>query len=531
VSASTFVYVGELAAVAGAYAVTAELSLRLAMVHGQVTPVWPPTGIAVVALFLLGRRLWPAIAVAAFLVNAPISPSLLAAAGIAVGNTIAPVAAVTVLRRVEFRPELDRLRDAVALVSAALGSMLISATMGTATMVMSGCIPATAFLSTWSVWWTGDAMGVLMFAPFLFSVRLLSFPKRLDVPRTVEYILMFASTLLVAVAVFHSHLPIVYVVFPFLVWSAWRFGLPGAATSALVVSAIAIDAAARGTGPFSNERLFQEMVTLQVFNASVAFASFVVAAIVAERTRGRAELERALELEHEGAERLRAIDDLRRTFLHAVSHELRTPLTSVLGISLTLQSREVALEPPEQEELIDRLAANARRLDLLLRDLLDLDRLDRGILEPTLESTDLGKLVTEIVSGMEILKPRRVHLLAEHAVVLADASKVERIVENLLANAVRHTPADSSIWVLVLASGAGAVIAVEDDGPGVPVEHRSAVFEPFKQSGSEARPSPGLGIGLSLVARFADLHGGRAWVEERPGGGASFRVFLPHRQD
>jgi signal transduction histidine kinase len=227
---------------------------------------------------------------------------------------------------------------------------------------------------------------------------------------------------------------------------------------------------------------------------------------------------------------LRALDDLRRTFLHAVSHELRTPLTSVLGIALTLQRSDVELAGDEQAELVGRLASNARRLDLLLRDLLDLDRLDRGILEPRLEPADVGALVSRMIFDMETLKPRRVHAQTPSVVIPIDPSKVERIVENLLANAVRHTPGDAAIWVGVAQVDDGAVISVEDDGPGVPEELRTRVFEPFQQAADGAAPSPGLGIGLSLVARFAELHRGRVWVEERPGGGASFRIFLPDQR-
>jgi signal transduction histidine kinase len=104
--------------------------------------------------------------------------------------------------------------------------------------------------------------------------------------------------------------------------------------------------------------------------------------------------------------------------------------------------------------------------------------------------------------------------------------KVERIVENLVMNAVRHTE-DVGIWVRVFEQDGGAVIAVEDDGPGVPSDLQHEIFEPFRQGPTASPHSPGTGIGLSLVAMFADLHGGRAWVEDRQGGGASFRVFLP----
>jgi signal transduction histidine kinase len=95
-------------------------------------------------------------------------------------------------------------------------------------------------------------------------------------------------------------------------------------------------------------------------------------------------------------------------------------------------------------------------------------------------------------------------------------------------NAARHTKPDRTIWLRVRPAGDGVMIVVEDDGPGVPEELREVIFEPFRQGpASSSSHSPGTGIGLSLVGRFAELHGGRAWVEEREGGGASFRVFLP----
>lgn len=114
-------------------------------------------------------------------------------------------------------------------------------------------------------------------------------------------------------------------------------------------------------------------------------------------------------------------------------------------------------------------------------------------------------------------------------VIDAEGAKIERIVENLVRNAVRHTPAGTGIWVGVKAHAGGALITVEDDGPGVPDELKEALFEPFRQGPSSSDHSQGTGIGLSLVARFAELHGGRAWIEDSPHGGASFQVFIPQQ--
>jgi diguanylate cyclase (GGDEF)-like protein len=318
------------ALVAVAYGVVAFLSLRFALVVRQVTPIWPPTGIAVVALIVLGRRVWPGIAIGALLVNAAIGPTLLTAAAIAVGNTLAPLVVTTLLQSLDFRLQLDRLRDATALVVLGALGMTISATGGTTVLLLSHSIPASAYWSTWSVWWTGDTMGVLLIAPFLLSVRSYTWPTRIAWRRCLEFALLFAALAFVAHLVFMSRLQIEYLVFPLLVWSAVRLGQRGATPAALVVSGIAIWASVQETGPFAGETLMQKMVTLQVFNGSVAFASFVLAAVFAER-------------DHGFVERRRVENELARKALH-------DPLTGLANRALFMERLGQALARSERHD-------------------------------------------------------------------------------------------------------------------------------------------------------------------------------------
>ncbi len=167
-------------------------------------------------------------------------------------------------------------------------------------------------------------------------------------------------------------------------------------------------------------------------------------------------------------------------------------------------------------------------LERLLVDLLDVERVRRGALTLTRHPTDVLQLVERAISTCD-LNGRRVDISGGPVGAEVDAPKVERIVENLILNAVKHTPPGSSIHVRLDEDGDAVLLAVEDEGPGIGDEHKAAVFETFNRGAQTLSAVPGAGIGLSLVARFAEAHGGRAWVEDRPGGGASVRVLLPRR--
>jgi serine phosphatase RsbU (regulator of sigma subunit)/anti-sigma regulatory factor (Ser/Thr protein kinase) len=294
--------------VGGSYYLGARLGLGMSLVERNVTPLWPPTGIAVAAFLLLDRRRRPVVTLAvllsAFAVNLPISANPLAAGVTAVGNAAAPLVAALLLHRFGFRRQVDRLRDALAIVFlGALASMTVSATVGAVTLAASGAIGVDALPTAWAVWWTGDAMGVLVVTPYLLSVPLV-------VDRTWRrsqwlegLTVLVASGLVTGWAAF-SHMVVLVVVLPVLGWAAWRLQLRGAAPAALVASVVATWAAAHQRGPFEGRSLLEQMVSLQAFNACVALTSLILASLVSERLEAASTLARsAAELEARVAQR------------------------------------------------------------------------------------------------------------------------------------------------------------------------------------------------------------------------------------
>jgi integral membrane sensor domain MASE1 len=280
--------------IAAAYYGAAELGLLQQLVRGQVTPLWPPTGIGLTALLLFGPRAWVGIALGALAVNAPVGPSAWAVLCIVAGETLGPVCSYALLRSVGFRTDLERLRDAMALiVLGALAGTLVSSTVGSAVLVGAGALPAGRFWSTWSVWWTGDAMGVLAVTPVLLVAHHAARPRNLPALRWAEAAVLLAGTGAVTyLATSISGFSLLFLPFPFLIWAAFRFQLAGATLSALIVVVIAVVEAARETGQFAHHHLFTNMITLQAFNGATAMTALLLAVVVQQRNRTHQEIER-----------------------------------------------------------------------------------------------------------------------------------------------------------------------------------------------------------------------------------------------
>ncbi len=233
----------------------------------------------------------------------------------------------------------------------------------------------------------------------------------------------------------------------------------------------------------------------------------------------------ALDRERAAAEELRRISGLKDALLSAVSHELRTPLTVLQGFAELLLNLGDELLPETRDAAIVAIERNARRLNELLASILDLDRLQRDAVVLTVREIALRGAVDEVIQALELTTDQVVVQVGDLR-IHADRGKLERILENLVANALKHGDADEPVHIRAWEHGDGVVVEVADRGRGVRPALREAIFQPFDRSGA-VDATPGTGIGLSLVRGFVELHGGRVWVEDHGGGGASFRVWLP----
>src|SRR5262245_47393194 len=287
-------YPVHVALLVAAYFGPAKHGLTMAFVAEQVTAVWPPTGIALASLLFFGYRVWPAIALGAFLANATANAPPATAACIALGNTLEALAGAWLLRRlVQFDPALGRVKDVLSVVVLAAGvSTMVSATIGATGLGLGGVKPWPAYPKLWSVWWLGDAMGDLVVAPVLLTWagwhRMAWRPRWVAEAGALLLALVAVSLLVFAgpTALFSFH-PLAYAVFPFVIWSALRFGQPAATLMTLVASGLAIWGTVRGYGPFAAPTTHESLILVQVFMGVVAVTTLVLGAVTIERERAK----------------------------------------------------------------------------------------------------------------------------------------------------------------------------------------------------------------------------------------------------
>ncbi len=245
---------------------------------------------------------------------------------------------------------------------------------------------------------------------------------------------------------------------------------------------------------------------------------------VREREEARVALQVSLAREREAIAVLRQADNTKDALLLAVAHDLRTPVAAAAGLAEILVEKYGQLSDDEIRRIAEGLASSTRQLHAILTNLLDVERVVGGHIAVRRRPTDLTALVATSAASAG-LNEATSDLPANPIVADIDPGLTTAIIENLLTNAARHAPTGTVVHVSLTRSADGVLLVVNDEGRGVPDNLKITIFEAFQRQ--PGATGGGLGLGLYLVRRFAELQGGRAWVEDRPNGGASFRVLFP----
>ena len=555
------------AAVCALYFAAARFGLSLAFETRQVTAIWPPTGIALASLLLLGLRVWPGIYLGGFAINALVGDSTLAAAGIAIGNTLGPVLAALALTRVlHFDRRLQRLRDVLALIVAgAMLTALVTATNGVLQLTLGGVVTWSSFGSVWSVWWMGDAMGVLVVAPLILSVVLPAIMPSRAQPSAGAFELACLLCVLVltsipalnGVSAGPSPFQLQYAVFPWVIWSALRFRMRETSLCIAIINGLAVWGATRDRGPFASGNLDHRLLLLEMFMAVIAVTGLILTATMSERTAALRALQNANDdLEQRVSERTAELAATNRVlerkneeveaFVYVVSHDLRAPLVNLQGFSaeLSRSSREleqaltaVPLPAATRQHIhtilhediaksLSFIGASATKFKRLIDALLLLSR--TGKQELHLEPVEMRDVVQATIDTLHNSIDRaRVEVHVDPLPrALADMTAVGQIFSNLISNALKYLDPGrpGRLGVGGEAHDGVAHYWVSDNGSGIPPSSLPRLFQVFQRFHPEL--ASGEGMGLAIVKRVVERHGGKIWVESAEGIGSTFHFTL-----
>lgn len=526
--------------VTAVYVAAAKVGLTYALVAGTVSLVWAPSGIALAALLVFGRRVAVAVALGAFLANVGTGLPLPAAFSIAAGNALEALVGATLLLRLSgFGPGLRTRHDVFALILlGAVVSTTFGASVGSATLAIAGAVAQQDFSAVWLKWWLGDMMGVLVVAPpLLLATRA---TRRVPSPRMVaEAVCLVTLLVIVSVTIFGApeleagrYYVAPLAVFPFLIWASLRFGQLGASLVTLVFTLVAVWGASRGTGPFTTGESLADLVQWSAFTIVVSVTGLVLAVSVAGQQRAQAELRRYLEeLEHhiaartddllainadlhkEMAERrkleialIRVSEEQRRAIGSELHDGLGQHLTSLSLLAGSLRQRLAAGSLSEAgaiariEELIDEAAAMTRSAA-------------RGLFPVALEHGGLVEALRRLAEDVNSIKAMQCQVRVEPGVGVNDplvAINLYRIAQEAVNNAMKYSGAKEMVVELLRADGEHRLI-LRDDGIGL--------------GAGPARAD--LGMGMYSMRYRASLLGGILQVMDNVPRGTTIVVTYP----
>ena len=504
---------GVLALLTVTYFGAAKLGLMLAVVHRSATAVWPPTGIAIAGLLILGYRAWPAIAIAAFAANITTTGTVPTCVCIAAGNTLEALAAAYLVNRfangrAAFYSGMASFRYTGL---AGLASTAVSATFGTASLLMAGTTTWARAHAVWFTWWLGDMGGAFVVAPMLILWSN-AVPVEWTRRQKLEVACLFGLLLVAGQAVFGWITPVgpdpvvlKFLCMPILAWIAYRFDPRTAATAVFLLATVAVWGTVRTAMVLGPGALNTSLQLIQIFLAVTAGATLVLAAVVYERSRAEAAVRAASQELREAMAELEA-------FSHAVSHDLRQPIAAIMNYSVILE--EDAGLDAEDLRMLRRIRASAASAAQLLDQLVKFMWAGQpAATQRVLDMTALAReACAEAVVGSE--DGGTVHFeLQDLPPAFGNPQLLGRVLHNLLSNAIKFTRGRETRRVVIsgrVEEGVN-VYSVTDNGMGFDPALGDAVFQPFLRP--KVDPAfAGTGLGLAIAAKIVRRYGGRVEI-------------------
>ncbi|MBX4197963.1 MASE1 domain-containing protein [Candidatus Parcubacteria bacterium] len=509
-------YLIQLLFLCNAYFFTARLGLSLDAVGGFATLVWPPTAIALAALYLYGYRLWPGIFLGAFLVNLWTGAPILVALGIGIGNTLEAIIGIYLLHRFDDSPHLfENVRSVVKFIFlVAFIATLVSATIGVFSLWLGGIVPSLNIPITLSAWWVGDILSALIIFPLLIIVLSKNYTNTIK-SNPWEAIGLLLITTIINVIIFWSpsgelrEASLLYLVFLPLTWSAFRFGVFGTVISIFLTSRIAIWSTVYEHGPFVQMSLSEGLTYLQLFMAVIAITFLVFSAVVSELKKAVA---------------------TRDTFMNIASHELKTPITSLRLYTQVIEKQINGREDiPILTSSLSKINRQIDKLMTLIEDLLNVSRIQLDKLELHQEAFDLQVLVQEVVSDIQVDSLH--HTIVTKGTlsknIFADRDRIGQVLINLLNNAIKYSPHADTVLIVLKDEKDKARVIIQDFGIGIHPDHHQIIFNRFYRIISANNTEiPGLGIGLFISQEIIRRHGGQIEIKSELGKGSEFSFCL-----